>query len=127
MRCFAAVQTCVALVLALFAAPFQHVHEGSGPDHDHATVVHSHLYRISSLPAHDSTSSELEPADDHARVRSLDTFTIELTNYLPLFLPSQGLFVSFTPTIFLAPFAVAEERGHDPPTLDRSIPRAPPA
>src|SRR6202040_1990940 len=42
MRCIAAVQTCVALLLAFLLAPFQHVHaaQASGTDHDHSAIIH---------------------------------------------------------------------------------------
>jgi hypothetical protein len=32
------------MLLALLLAPFEHIHTGSGPEHDHG-LVHSHFYQ----------------------------------------------------------------------------------
>src|SRR5258708_4766215 len=133
MRCFAALQTCLALLLAFLLAPFQHVHtgQGSGPEHDHAGLIHAHFYtHFEGVPASraEHRGQEIDdPADAHAAAWSLDTFTLVLTAGLAPFVLPQGPAVLFVPSKTLQPAAVVEERGHDPPTFDRSIPRAPPS
>jgi hypothetical protein len=65
--------------------------------------------------------------DDHATARSLDTFTVVITASLSPFVPSLGPSLLFVPSETFDPVEVVEQRGHDPPCLDRSIPRAPPS
>ncbi|MCU1338457.1 MAG: hypothetical protein JWO19_4038, partial [Bryobacterales bacterium] len=62
--------------------------------------------------------------DDHAAAWSLDTFTLELTAGLAPFIPSRALVLPFVPSATFEPVEVVEECGHDPPCVDRSIPRA---
>lgn len=59
MRRLLALHTSLALLLALFTAPFQHVHENALGEHDHVILVHSHVYHLSVVPSHSSPSSEL--------------------------------------------------------------------
>ena len=133
MRCFAALQTCVALLLAFLLAPFQHVHtgHGSGPEHEHSGLIHAHFYtHFNSVPASRAAhhGQEIDDTDDdHAAAWSLDTFTLVLTAGLSPFVLPQGSTVSFVPSETFQPVALVEERGHDPPSRDRSIPRAPPS
>jgi hypothetical protein len=129
MRCIVALQTCLALLLAFLLAPFQHVHaaQGSGTDHDHSTIIHAHFYET--LPARvERDGPQVDDFDDdHATARSLDTFTLVITASLSPFVPSLGLALLFVPSETFHPVEVVEQRGHDPPCLDRSIPRAPPS
>jgi hypothetical protein len=133
MRRFAAVQTCLTLLLAFLLAPFQHVHtgRGSGPEHDHAGLIHAHFYmHFESVPASGAErhSQEIDDADDdHAAAWSLDTFTLVLTAGLSPFVLPQEPAPDFVPSETFQPVALVEERGHSPPPLDRSIPRAPPS
>jgi hypothetical protein len=129
MRFIATLQTCVALLVAFMLAPFQHVH--SGPDHDHSELIHAHFFHF-----HVAADSVEEPRgpqfadfddDGHADAHSLDTFTIQLPTALAPFVLSRGPVLAFVPTETFQPVEVVEERGHDPPCVDRSIPRAPPA
>ncbi len=48
MRRVAGLQTCFALVLAFFLAPFEHVHSGqpSGTDDDHSGTIHAQFYSV---------------------------------------------------------------------------------
>jgi hypothetical protein len=129
MRCIAALQTCLALLLAFLLAPFQHVHaaQGSGTGHDHSTIIHAHFYEI--LPAraeHDRAQVD-DSDDDHATAWSLDTFTLVIPASLSPFVPSLGPSLLFVPSETFEPVEVVEQRGHDPPCIDRSIPRAPPS
>lgn len=129
MRLIATLQTCVALLVAFLAAPFQHVH--TGPDHDHSAIVHSHLYHfhIAERTADAARGPQLADfdEDDHAEAHSLDTFTIELGSALAPFALPRGPVLDFVPSDTFQPVEAVEQRGHDPPCVDRSIPRAPPA
>jgi len=128
MRCFTGAQTCLTLLLAFLLAPFQHVHSGTGSgDHDHSGLIHAHFYNPSAQRGY-RHGLELEDSDDdHAAAWSLDTFTLELTAGLAPFVPSRGPVLQFVPSVTFQPVEVVEECGHDPPCVDRSIPRAPPS
>jgi hypothetical protein len=39
----------------------------------------------------------------------------------------RGLVLPFIPAVTFEPVELVEQRGHDPPCVDRSIPRAPPS
>jgi hypothetical protein len=126
MRCLTALQTCLALLLAFFVSPFQHVHPGS--DHDHSAMMHAHFYRIAAAPArHEGLSLEDTDDDDHDAVWSVDSFTLVPTPVLTLVVPTRASAAFFVRLIPVAWVDVVEERGHDPPIIDRSIPRAPPS
>ena len=122
MRQAAALQTCVSLVLALCLAPFQHVHE----DHDHGVLVHTHPY--AQPRAHEnSRGAHMDDVDDHASVKSLDTFTLAFApSVAPFVLPRGPVLepVSLTPP---EPINIVEACAHDPPDADLSISRGPPA
>jgi hypothetical protein len=136
-----AVPTCLALLLAFLVAPFAHVHTGSGShhDHDHAGLIHAHFYGLPSHShdghPHDALGHEPhglqivadDDDDDHAAAWSLDTFTLLLTSGLAPFVPSLGGVLLFVPSETFQPVEIVEECGHDPPCVDRSTPRAPPA
>jgi hypothetical protein len=125
MRWIVALETSLALLLAFFVAPFTHVHR---EHHEHAGIIHSHFY---SVPAgrqdHHGPAMEGQNDDDHAEAWSLDTFTIVLTAGMAPFVPKRGPTLSFIPSEFLEPVEIVEECAHDPPAIDRSIPRAPPS
>jgi hypothetical protein len=125
MRRFAGVLTCVTLPLAFLLAPFQHVHTGA--DHDHSALVHAHFYSVALVRAkqHDPAIDDVD--DDHAAVRSLDTFTLVLTTGFVPFIPPHGLVLPLLAVVTFEPVEDVEQRGHDPPCIDRSIPRAPPS
>ena len=129
MRCIAALQTCLALLLAFFLAPFQHVHTGpqSGTDHDHSATIHAHFYSVHSSVSERRGAQFVNSDDDHAAAWSLDTFTLELAAGLAPFIPSPAFVLPFIPSATFEPVKVVEECGHDPPCVDRSIPRAPPS
>jgi hypothetical protein len=128
MRCFAGLQTCFTLLLAFMLAPFQHVHAGSGPgDHDHGGLIHAHFYSASAQRGDRHGLEFQDSDDDHAAAWSLDTFTLELADGLAPFAPSRGLVLRFVPSVTTEPVEIVEECGHDPPCIDRSIPRAPPS
>jgi hypothetical protein len=118
MRRAVTLETCLALLLALFSAPFQHVHPHG--------LVHSHFYPVAPSHAGPTGSPGLDVDDDHAEALALDTFTLVLTTGLAPFIPSLGPVLLFVPSESFQPVEVVEECGHDPPSFDRSIPRAPP-
>jgi len=124
---FTALQSCLALLVAFVVAPFEHVHPG-GADHDHSAVVHAHFYSVhGAVP--DGQGPQIADADDddHDEVWSVDTFTLVLpAGHAPFVVP-RGPVVDFIPGEVYAPVEIVEERGHDPPCVDRSIPRAPPS
>ena len=119
MRRAAALETCLALLLALFSAPFQHVHAHG--------LVHSHFYPVAPTRAQHSGSLSIGSDDDHAEAVPLDTFTLVLTTGLAPFIPSLGPVLLFVPSESFQPVEVVEECGHDPPSFGRLIPRAPPS
>jgi hypothetical protein len=126
MRCVTALQTCLALVLAFFVSPFQHVHPGS--DHEHSATMHAHFYRIATAPAqHQGLCLEDSDDDDHDAVWSVDSFTLIPAPALTLFVPTRAADECFLRPMPVAWVDVVDERGHDPPQVDRSIPRAPPS
>ena len=126
MRSIAALPTCLALVLAFVLAPFQHVHTGVA-DHDHSGLIHAHFYSVPGPQAEPGGLRIVDPDDDHAAAWSLDTFTLVLSAGLAVFAPPRGLVLLFVPPEVFHPIQIVEERGHDPPLTDRSIPRAPPS
>jgi hypothetical protein len=113
---------CFALVQALFLAPFQHVHA----DHDHPALVHSHVYHVS-LRHDEHRGPLIDDIDEHATVQSLDAFTLAFApSFIPFVLPQQQIVAAPAPVQYEA-IEVVEACAHDPPTYDRSHPRAPPA
>jgi len=122
MRRIAALQTCVSLVLALCLAPFQHVHE----DHSHGVLVHAHLY--AQAPAHEhSSGTKVDDVDDHASVKSLDTFTLAFAPRIVLLIPVGGSVLAPTPLTAPQTVEIVDACAHDPPDADLSISRGPPA
>jgi hypothetical protein len=127
MRRTVAVETGLALLLAFFVAPFQHIHTAPDGDHADAGEIHAHFFLPhAATPIRSGVNIENDDDDDHAHARSLDTFTLVLPNALPLCLPSRAPAIVVDPADTVAPIAIVEERAHDPPCLDGSTPRAPP-
>jgi hypothetical protein len=132
MRRVIAVQACLTLLLALYMAPFQHVHLGVDDDHEepeahhHSNIVHSHQFIIFIPAGHDGGANVTAAEDDH-RAISLDTYAaIQVPTPFPVFLPGSPVILS-SPAESYAPVEFVEVRGHDPPALASSAPRAPPA
>src|SRR5262249_37431025 len=105
MRRIAALSICYTLMVAYFLAPFQHVHA----DHDHAAVVHTHVY--AQFHTHRAShESQWDDVDDHASVQSLDTFTLAFAPQIaPLALP-RGPVVDPVSITQPEPVIVVEER-----------------
>jgi hypothetical protein len=124
MRPLVALQTCLGMLVGFFLAPFEHVHQG-GEDHEHSGLVHAHFY--SPLPSHRNTGMAWDDVDDdHASAWSVDTFTLTLPAGVASFIPSRGPALETPLVEFFPPLDTIEERAHAPPSLDPSIPRAPP-
>jgi hypothetical protein len=135
MRHAWAVETILTVLLAFVGAPFLHLHvaeqheHGGGPAHSHQAVVHAHFPdwfpALNSADQHDPGLShaehEAKPLEFLANIsRGASVLTL---NFLHAersgALPSVELFPGM-----ILPFA---PRTHDPPPLDLSGPRAPPA
>jgi hypothetical protein len=121
MRRSVAIETGLALLLAFFFAPFQHVHAG------HAGDIHAHFFSSHTAPhTGEGVHLEADEDDDHAHASAMDTFTIVLPNVLTLSLPARIPISLIAPPETFAPVPAVEQRSHDPPYLDLSTPRAPP-
>lgn len=130
MRRLSLLSVCLALFLAFLMAPYQHVHlaasHSDNADHHHDdAVVHTHFY-AASIPTSRNTGASLDDPDgDHAR--SLDTFTTMPQAGFPGFVqPESRLLLLAAKDVFVGVVEVTEPRGHDPPSLEFSAPRAPP-
>lgn len=130
MRRVAAVQTVLALLLAFFLAPFQHVHTDSAhPEHAFAGEVHAHFFEVHThAPVHavDGVGIDDDDDDDHAHVRSVDAVTPILPDNAPIFVLSPAPAVPVALTRLHERVATVEETANSPPALDQSNPRAPP-
>ena len=126
----------LALLLAFFMAPYQHVHlarnhkgDADHDDHDDddAAVVHIHFYTVS-VPASRNSAVSIDGPDAGHVARSLDTFTTMPQSGFPaLARPESRLVVLPPPELFVGVLESTEPCGHDPPVSKRSVPRAPPA
>ena len=130
MRRLSLLSVSLALFLAFLMAPYQHVHlaasHSENADHHHDdTVVHTHFYSAS-VPTSRNSGASLNDSDgDHAR--SLDTFTTTPQAGFPAFMqPESRLLLFAAEDVFVGVVEVPEPRGHDPPSLEFSAPRAPP-
>lgn len=128
MRRLIAVYSSLALLLALFMTPFQHVHFGIDDDHEghhHSSVIHSHFLLVS-VPVEASPGFHVTDVDPPHRGTSLDSFAIAIPATLTLLFRPESRVVVFAPVPYFGPVELVELRGHDPPSLDFSSPRAPP-
>jgi hypothetical protein len=140
MRRLAALQGSLALLFALFMAPYQHVHprewvvQGAGRHLDDSAVVHAHAFLFSHVHA-DTTSFSTKPngptmIGDLSGERaswSLNNSSLILHAAILLFIAPISTAVSVLMAESFATIEIVEERGHDPPLLPCSAPRAPPA
>jgi hypothetical protein len=125
MRRLTALKICLVLVSALFMAPFQHLHMAGVPGgHQDSAIVHSHPYSFS-FPIRQQTGTRV--GDAHVAT-ALNTFTF--VPGVPLSLPFQVESANILPLFQAGTYCtleIGQPRGHDPPWLDLSNPRAPPA
>ena len=124
MRRLAALYTFASLLIALVYAPQFHIHEFD--DHGGAPLLHVHFPELEE--SHHGSEPDIESSHSHDRAQSIDFLTSTITA------PAIRLFVAPN-TLLLMPrlepqrpvSSVDKPRAHDPPALDRSIPRSPPA
>ena len=139
MRRLAILQGCLALLSAFFMAPYEHVHQGQGGGegtkgfHDHSVVVHVHPFLFShvhsdavSVPRRRDDSATIESSAEHASW-SLNSFSLILHSALFLFFQPRSAVIPVISAESFTTIEIVEELGHDPPCIDRSVPRAPPA
>jgi hypothetical protein len=139
MRRVIALQGCAALVFAFLLAPYQHVHEGqcdgrgSNGFYDDSTIVHAHPFFFSHVHAdvfsvshYDDRTSMEEPSEEHASWWLNNSSLILNGAILPVVLPKSAGVPALTAASFSS-LTIFDERGHDPPPLGCSVPRAPPA
>ena len=131
MRRLSLLSVSLALLLAFFMAPYQHVHlavshrENANHHHDDA-VVHTHFYAVS-VPTSRNSRASLDDSDGD-QAQSLDTFTtLPQAGFPALMRPESPLLLFAPKDLFVGVLEVTEPRGHDPPSLEFSVPRAPPA
>jgi len=110
------------LVLAFNLAPFQHVHQ----DHDHGFLVHAHLY-AQTRPHGQSRGAQIDDIDDHASVKSLDTFTLAFAPKVAPVVLTRGPVLEPVSLAAPEPINIVDACAHDPPDADLSISRGPPA
>jgi hypothetical protein len=139
MRRLAALQGCLALLFTLFMAPYQHVHPGEwtgqGLDRhfDDSAVVHAHAFLFSHVHADTASFSPKpngrttigDPSSEGASW-SLNNSSLILHGAILLFIAPKSTAVSLLTAESFATIEIVEERGHDPPLLHCSAPRAPP-
>ena len=126
MRPVLAAQLCLAVFQAFLLAPVQHVHEApDGGAGEHSTVIHSHFSAHLAIPVHDGGLA-IDDIDG-AEAWSLDTFMIVLPMGTHAVVPSPTPDLIYAPRVIAGGAVAVEERAHDPPVRDSSIPRAPPA
>src|ERR1700674_4659912 len=129
MRRVATYPALLALVLAFFMAPYQHVpvHQAQGDAHEHAgdddsPVVHVHPYGIS-IPVEEDTGSRAAVSHKEHVAWSLDSFTLTIQNGFALFVQTESSITLFVPSKSFVPMEIVRPRGHDPPQLALSAPR----
>lgn len=140
VRRFLALQGCLALLLALFLAPYQHVHSGqcdgrgSGGFFENSTVVHAHPFLFShvhadlfSLRHGTNDGARVEESSDEHAAWWLNSSSLLLHGAILLFVVPQSTAIAAQTDASFTTLEVVDEQGHDPPPLDCSVPRAPPA
>jgi len=133
MRRVAVPSVSLALMLAFLMAPFQHIHLAArhdwetDHDHDDPAIVHAHFY-AETVPVNRNTGSNLKDSHGEHASQSLDTFTpIPQAGLIALVLPQSRILLFRLADLLVGVVEVTESRSHDPPFIDFSIPRAPPA
>jgi hypothetical protein len=118
------------MLLALFAAPFQHVHSAAEHDHDaghdDSSVVHIHFLSIPEPQDQSGGTSFDHPDHDHAS-RPLDSFATLAQAAHTLWFVLQSFVGPEIPAKSFVGVVITDACGHDPPALNRSLSRGPPA
>lgn len=123
---------CLALLLAFLMAPYQHVHpsqhhgHATSDDDDDSTLVHSHPSYAVSLASTGNEGTGARGSHDDQTEWSLDTFrSLQHSSTVFVFCQQPGIQL---PALIESSRIVefVRGRGHDPPGLESSTPRAPP-
>ena len=136
MRRAWAVQTILTVLLASIASPFLHIHPGarhehSGlPAHEHKTVIHAHVPEAPISAREDQNEPEiadLSHAGHDAQPLSIKALQARAVfSFAPALRAERTVFPTSSP-ILVAIVPQDVPSAHDPPHLDLTIPRAPPA
>ena len=121
MRTAPAILLCLSLTLSFAEAPFFHVHDEHGDDHD-GLVLHTHQ----SVP-HAPDHTEFDSADDDSDARELAWFQLERPAPQPLPIVFTSSPSAELPRCESARLSHERPRIHDPPGGAPLLPRAPPA
>ena len=93
-----------------------------------ASCFHAHPYDAQARVHQDSHGAQIDDVDDHARVKSLDTFTLAFAPGVAPFVLPRGPVLEPVSVAVPEPVNIVEACAHDPPDTDPSIsPRGPPA
>ena len=131
MRRLTAIFASLGLLLALLVAPFQHVHVGVDDHHEqheghgHSSIVHAHFLLVF-IPVGENQRTEVTDLHQHKAI-SIDKFATTISATLALISVPQSRVLLFALPWRFSPVSLVELRGHDPPLLAFSAPRAPPA
>jgi hypothetical protein len=132
MRRSLAAQTGLAVLLWFFAAPFLHLHAADSDDHDHEEAGHSHRAIVHfHMPDHHATGqgSALSAPDEDEK--PLDSFAIvqKHASFSLLIFPCVLRIETWQASLdWRGEVAIPSiPRAHDPPALETTNPRAPPA
>ena len=128
MRRIATLPVCLAFLMASFVAPYQHIHVAAhGHDDSDPEIVHIHFYAIS-VPPNVPGASVVDDNDGTHISRPLDTFiSILQVGFLIFALPASPVFLTAPEQPLLRISEFVEPCGHDPPCLESSSARPPPA
>ena len=123
MRRLAALYTFASLLIALVYAPQFHIHESD--EHGGGPLLHVHFPELEE--SHHGNGPEFESNHSHSQAHSVDFLTSTITSAaIHLFVGPNA--PSLMPRLESQRprLSVETPRTHDPPALDRSIPRSPP-
>lgn len=136
MRRLLTAPTTLAVLLMFFTAPFVHLHQngrhghGRLGSHGHETIIHAHLPEAAG--ADQGPGSEKPNLSDATHDGKPVTIFLTLqAKYIPLLFPGFHVEASArlapNPIVVAAAISGDDPSTHDPPHLDLTIPRAPPA
>jgi hypothetical protein len=126
--------TVLAVLFAFWGSPFFHLHaasvkahhRGAAVEFDHETLIHAHLPLVTASHASDTLSGTEEGEEPLDIFRAVIPASAAVGVALPFLAPARVIVtppVVSSTCVFVRPLP----RTHDPPSLSRLIPRAPPA
>lgn len=131
MRRVATYPALLGVLLALFMAPYQHVHQTEGHAHKagkwgNFAIVHVHFGGLSLLVG---AAGEGKPVASHERhaAWSLNLFAVASHTHPAPCIPAkcEAALLVGVPKAFSG-VKIVEAPGHDPPVISLSVPRSPP-